>query len=240
MLKYSFLIVAIGLIHVSVSFSQKNFANDIKKVNLFYHNTINFSCDISFAVYKDYKDKVPVNTERGALRKKNESIYYKIGEIETVSNSTHVIVADFTSKFVSIFPASNKTNNDITGIMSGIENEIKNYKVLSYVENGNTNYYEFTGADKRIEKIKVEFDRKKYFITEISYKYKTPVDISYEDDAERMMVSVVSIKYFNFSFSPDANEDYFTYNRYFEKDLKNLVLKNKFKEYQYVNYLEEN
>lgn len=169
--------------------AQKNDAvvEELKKVNTSLKKCPSVKMDVAYTYFSSYTSKIPIEVQKGKIKKKGNSQYSSLLGTTTVLNDKYLLVVDSNSQRIIV--SDRKTTsapqevNDID-----LEKMMKIYNSPVPVTSGNLTGYKFVckpNVNTEHSIIEIYYSKKNYVIEKLVFYYQQamPVDPDKEDGA---------------------------------------------------------
>ena len=172
------LILLILVVSVTGSLSQdKTLRGDLEKINAHYNQIKRMSMRMEYRVYTNWNSTVPVQTENGELKKKDQATYTKIGKIESLNTLNYNVIVDHEIKSIAIMPVirSHASGGNAEAVTPDFSKVLDLCKAIELDDiNDNQKRYTLIMPEGAFEygKLEITYNSKSYFIDKLVMYYR--------------------------------------------------------------------
>lgn len=206
--------------------SLKSVQEDLLKINDAYKNTTNFSLDISYKLYRDHKNSLLVQSEKGSVQKMGnryhsnqlgQEILFTGSVVVTVFHEHQIMKVEETNKFFPSMEYSAEFIKEILGYCEGIK---------PIAKNGNLKGYRFELEDYDYSSLEIFYDTTDYFLRKVVMYYETELD-----DEKGTYKPRLEVMYSSIQLNPVLKESDFSEKKFVIKEGERWVPSAAFKSY---------
>lgn len=154
---------------------------DFEKINAAYSKYPDMSMELTYNLHANFTTSSVSAVEKAVSKRSGKKIWYKIAEVETLTNERYKIVADHEDKFVLIEPAS---ANQMDFLMAfSLDTLLRLCKEVSLLSGdpGSKGYKMLIDLPE-IERLDVYFDTGNFLIRKLILYYRQPQVVDYDDE----------------------------------------------------------
>lgn len=179
-------IIAVLLLSVGAINAQNSaITEEMKKINGSLKKYPSVKMDVSYVYYSSYSSKIPVETQKGIIKKKGDMQYWSLMGTATVVNSQYQVSIDSSYKRIFIGP---KSKNSKTANLADVDFErlLKIYEKPISVSNGKSTGLKFTckpGIHAEHKTIEIYYNKETYVVEKLVlfYTAEMPINTDRED-----------------------------------------------------------
>ena len=157
---------------------------DIKKSKAAYAVSDAITMDMMYKVYKNYTDKTPESSYPGFVKRKGKLFYNKMLNSETLNSNNISLSINSEDKLLIVAAAQNNKSALFNLPADTLLNLCKEVKLLSNANGSKTYEIVFGDLNIELEKLRISFDTKTWFMTQLVMYYKEPVTFDENANAE--------------------------------------------------------
>lgn len=227
------------LLFIQTAFAQVA-KDDIAAINKAYIKNKMLAMKTRYEVFKNRDTDVAFQEETGEIKKYGNLMYSRIGDIETIQNTSYYLIADHEDKNISLLGQKIQQNQfpepgpDFTGKLEKLLSLCS--KVEFKKENKTQNSYLLSMPYSEYNEMKIFYNKETFVIEKLILYFREAENLEGEKDGIKE-IPRVEITYTDINLSPDFKESDFTYDKFLEKVNGKFYCKNPYKKYTLTDHL---
>jgi len=223
--------ILLFILSVSLTYSQSQ-EDDIKKINDKYSSFKNTYMEVEYYVYTNESSTIPIQQEKGIIKKMGELQYNKIGVVEIIKSTEYNFFINHEEKSMAVLPYKNASKESNAHPVVAVDKLLKLCKE-----------FDFKNLDKahkscimecpssEFKKVIIEYSSKDYLISKVVLVYREALNLQ-GDNKGTKETPRIEIIYKNVKSNLSFSKETFTYDNYIEKRGGKLYCKQKYKGYK--------